>query len=175
MAKLKINVPASLKLKVEKQLQDIVKDPKILDEVKDFTVKVIVDEARFGRSMEGTKSRSRNLPKLSKGYVKARQRGYYKDTDPEFFVKNSTRSNLTLTGQFLKSIFGQRLLSGRGVGSIAVYPRGRRKDGNKNIEIIRWLTELDKRYEIFSLNDKAIKEISKIVQRGLRRKLRNRR
>lgn len=189
MARARVRVPNSLKVKTARQLDKLVKNPTLLKDVKDFTVQRIVSLARLQKSMEGA-SRGRSLPKLSKSYIAARKgevhfrtingktialKGPDPDlkTDPEFFQKNATKSNWTLTGQFLKSIKGRTARSKIFRGSVIIAPTGRRKDGNKNVQIHRWLTQLNKKYEIFSVNKQAQKQIAKITTRFLRKKLRN--
>lgn len=191
MARFKVSGVGKVKASTIRKLDSIVKDPILLRDVKEFTIKRIVDTARLGKSLEGTKSQ-RLLPKLSESY-KAQRRGevYFRTingrvipfagkdpglkVDGEFFRRNADRSNWTLTGQFLKSIIGKTIRSKTFTGSVAIFPSGRRKDGNRNIQILRWLTDRNKRYEIFSLNQSATRQIKKITQRFLRKKLRSKR
>ena len=191
MARVKVNVPRALKRNTAARLNAVVKNPSLLKEVREFVIKRIVDTARLGKSLEGTKSQ-RLLPKLSKSYQAQRRGEIYfrtvngrvvpfsgKDpkikTDGQYFRPNQSRSNLTLTGEFLKSIIGKTILSRAFRGRVAIFPSGRRKDGNRNIQIFRWLTDRNKKYEIFALNSSATKQIKKITQRFLRKKLRSRR
>ena len=174
MARVTVKPTVGARLRVTARVEKILKDPVLLKEVKDFSINRIVSTARLGKSMEGSQSgRGRALPKLSKSYIEQRKKKT-RGIDGEFFQRNAVRSNWTLSGQFLKSIKGQIIRSGRLRGRVALFPSGRRKDGNKNIQILRWLTAYNKRYEIFALNKSAQKQIGKIVQRFLRRKLRNR-
>lgn len=172
MARVFVKSTRGAKIRMTNRLTKILKDPVLLREVGEFSRDRIVQRARLGKSMAGGKG-ERVLPKLSKSYIKQR-RNRNRDIDPEFFQRNATRSNWTLTGQFLKSVKYKTIFSGKLRGRIAVFPTGRRKGGLKNVQILRWLTELNKRYEIFAMNQAGQRQIKKIVQRFLRRKLRNR-
>ena len=169
MAKVIIDVPRILKLEITKELKSVVQDPKILAEVGIFAKERIVQSARLGKSMANSK-KDRPLPDLSESY-KARRKSNPSGVDAEFFQPKKKRSNLTFTGQLLRSIVAKIIKTGGLEGRVVVFPKGRRKDGERNIQIIRWLTQLNKDYEIFALSEAAQKQIKKIVTRGLRRKL----
>lgn len=102
-----------------------------MQDVGDFAASLIVKRTRLGYGVEENFGEKKKLAALSINYVKTRKR---------LGVDGSTtakKSNLTRTGQMLKSVKAKY----KGKGTIIVSPTGTRSDGQSNIDIAKYNAE----------------------------------
>jgi hypothetical protein len=145
-----------------------VRDDALLTEVGRKVVELIQGFTRSGKSIVG--SNSEQLKPLSQKYIeqrKKRVREGRKHIDPDFF--SPAKSNLTLTGQMLRSIdFTKNKLK----ASVTVGPTGKRDDGLTNKKVAQFVSEGGRPF--IGIHDKGLAQVNSIVKRYLRRKLQSR-
>lgn len=161
---------------VVKKLQDafgnlIIKEELYIDIAK-FSVERIQQTARLGKRMVQNGETER-LPNLSEGYIKQRQKlsPGKGGTDPEFFRPEIKSSNLTFTGQLLKSLNAKVLQRGPDVGKVELSFSGNRKDGGNNARVFNDLVGRNTGYNVLALSKKAIERIQNICLTRLRQEL----
>lgn len=169
MTKVRIKNLKSIFNSIDKVLKDTASNQAMFGEIAKFAETRIVQQTRAGNDLS-TGDKSEKQPELSTGYIKFRQRVKSGKTDikpdPQFFRPRS--SNLTLTGQLLKSIRGTIVKSKR---QVVVEPTGGRDDKLTNKEVA---SDLAKRGRTFlGLDSIGIQRIRKIVLDVLRRNIRN--
>lgn len=170
--KVKINTKRVTE-KINAAFKDLITRDEMYADITAFAVKRIQDKARLSKRMEQGGNDSAETPGLSQPYIQQRRqtkRGA-NGTDPEFFLPNVNRSQLTYTGQLLRSLQGKILRSGTNKGSIELGFTGVRKDGQKNTSIYRQLLDRNKNYEVLALSKKAIDLIRNKVLTRLRQEL----
>jgi len=89
-----------------------------------------------------------------------------KFVDKQFFDPTLIHSNLTFTGQLLRSLKYTILKNGR----INIFASGNRKDGQSNKKIAEYVAKNGRPF--FGMDDKGKLRINNIVKRFLRRSLR---
>lgn len=144
-------------------------DERFLLELGEYVSKRIVMKARMGKTMYSGKEGK--LPELSARYKKARRamkKSGSAELDPDFFSPN--RSNLTLTGQYLKSIRTTKVEQAKRL--VTVEPTGVRKDGMGNQQLAGYLAKMKR--NVFGIDDLTKKNIKQKVLREIRKQLRNR-
>lgn len=127
----------------------------------------IVFKARTGKTMAG--GQEKKLPPLSDRYVKDRQnrqKSGDSTLDSDFF--SPRRSNLTLTGQYLKSIALVKF--DRVKKLLEIRPNGRRTDGLANQKLSEYLAKQGR--SIFGLDQTGKRVISKMVVNEIRKSIR---
>lgn len=172
MAKVRVNTKGVLD-NIKKAFGNVVKNDQMYAEIAAFTVERIQQKARLQKRMEQDGSDNAETPNLSAPYIKQRKqtaRGT-NGTDPEFFLPNVSRSQLTYTGQLLKSLKAKILRSGENKGTVELGFTGNRKDGQTNVAIYRKLLDRNKNYEVLALSKKAIDLIRNKVLTRLRQEL----
>lgn len=107
------------------------RSPKVLREMGEKAIELIVKRTRLGFGVESHGQERERLKALSPGYVI--QRGRFESLSSFTAPK---RSNLTLTGQMLDSMAVLRV----GQGSVVVGPSGTRDDGLTNAEVAGYVT-----------------------------------
>jgi hypothetical protein len=112
-------------------------------------------------------------PSLSPGYIRKRKNTTKGEdgTDPQFFLPNVVNSQLTYTGQLLKSLVAKVLRSGTNKGGVSIEFKGTRKDGETNSSVYKDLLDRNSDYEILALSKKAIALIQNKVLTRLRQEL----
>ena len=129
----------------------------------------IVFKARTGKTaVSGKESK---LPPLSDGYVKqreARKKAGDSSLDSDFF--SPRRSNLTLTGQYLKSIALVKF--DRVKKLLQIRPTGRRKEGLSNEKLSEYLAKQGR--SIFGVDETGRRVVSNMVKNEIRKSIRKR-
>lgn len=162
MAKVKIHGLDRLNAKLKKIFK--ANDPLLLEEIGKKVVSLIQAFTRSGKSISGTSPAP--LKPLSQKYIKKRES--FKDGDPEFFKPH--KSNLTLTGQMLRSL---NFIKKFNPAKIIVEPSGNRTDTNlSNKKVAEYVAEGGRPF--VGLHDKGIEQIKQLIIRDLRKKLRSR-
>lgn len=88
---------------IKKVFNDVKREKTLLNDIGKFVTEKIVSEARKGNSLEGdVKHKLPELKQTSKNIRKAIAKHAPELVDPQFFKAN--KSNITLTGQLLRSI-----------------------------------------------------------------------
>lgn len=161
---------------VVKKLQDAFKNAaqknELYIDIINFATERIRQRARLSKRMIENQGEV-SLPELSDSYRKKRSKisPGQKGTDAQFFRPNKSTSNLTFTGQLLKSLIGRILKKGPDVGKIELEFDGTRKDGLTNKQVYKDLTQRDEGYSILTLDKKAIERIQNICLNRLRQEL----
>lgn len=169
MTKVRIKNLKSVFNAIDKVIKDTVQNQSMYNDIAKFAETRVVQQTRAGKDLTSSEDGDKQ-PELSEGYIKFRNRVKSGKTDikpdPQFFRPRS--SNLTLTGQLLKSIRGTIVKSKR---QVVVEPTGNRDDGLTNKEVA---SDLAKRGRTFLGLDKiGIQRIRRIVLDVLRRNIRN--
>ncbi len=185
---MKINTKRVTK-KIEEAFKDLIKRNEMYVDIANFAVKRIQDKSRLQKRMETDGDDSLPTPNLSESYKQVRRGKSYwrtingskvkfngveprlKDVDPEFFFPSVNKSQLTFTGQLLRSLKAKILRSGDSKGSVELGFTGTRKDGQTNVSIYKYLLDLNKNYEVLALSKKAIDLIRNKVLTRLRQEL----
>ena len=158
---------------IDKAFKDLIKRNDMYVDIASFTVKRIQDKARLQKRMQQDGSDNAETPGLSSGYINQRRqtpRGS-NGTDREFFLPNVSRSQLTYTGQLLKSLRARILRSGNSKGTVELGFDGVRRDGQSNDSVYKDLLNRNKNYQVLALSKKAIDLIRNKVLTRLRQEL----
>lgn len=133
--------------------------PGALLQMRDFWIKRVQAFTRTGKSLfeNGAK-----LAPLSESYVKFRKR--FKGKTGEFFKPN--KSNLTFTGQLIKSLKGSANVRKQ---SVSVFPTGQRSDGKSNKEVAQNVADNGRPF--LGLDDKGVQRMTQIAIRDIRRNI----
>jgi hypothetical protein len=170
MAKVEVKGLKSVFNAIKSIFDDSIKKKEFLTEIKDFSVLRIQAETRKGKDLtkDGAPQKA-----LTDGYVRWRKKLATGDTrtqiypDTDFF--RPSKSNLTLTGQLLKSLQG-RVNALR--SEIEIQTSENRNDGEKNKDIVK---DLSRRGRTFlGMDEKGKKMIRKQVLDEIRRQIRGR-
>jgi hypothetical protein len=131
----------------------------------------IVQKARTGKTMKSGKDAS--LGKLSERYVEDRKRWAKQgraDLDKTFFKPSAKTSNLTLTGQYLKSIAITNINRVKRVLVIEPTDRTPRSDSRKNSDIAEGLAKQGR--SVFGIDSTGRKVLKNMILREIRNQLR---
>lgn len=170
--KVKINTKRVTE-KIEKAFQNLVTRDEMYVDIANFTVQRIQSKARLQKRMEQNGNDNVDTPRLSSAYVEKRKsitRGR-DGTDPQFFLPNVSNSQLTFTGQLLKSLKARIVRSGKSKGTVELGFTGTRRDGEANEEIYKRLLDRSSGYNVLALSKKAIDLIQNKVLTRLRQEL----
>jgi len=116
--------------KLSKTVQETV-NRVTMQKVGDFTAELIVKRTRLGYGVDDNFGEKKKLAALSINYVKTRKRLGVDSTS------SAKKSNLTRTGQMLKSVKAKY----KSAGSIIITPTGNRSDGESNLDIAKYNAE----------------------------------
>lgn len=112
------NIPL-VRDRIRREFDRIRKDPGLLIEIGEVTVKDIVGNARAGRDAE---TRQKFAVSLSESWVKTRKYlSKYNPTSEYFLGVDSRKSNLSFTGKFLESF---KFKINQNAGSVNIAPDG---------------------------------------------------
>lgn len=125
-----INDLKSILNKLSKTVQESI-DRVTMQKVGDFTALLIVKRTRLGYGVNDNFGEKKKLAGLSLNYIKARKRNGVDSTS------SAKKSNLTKTGQMLKSVKAKY----KSKGIVIIKPTGTRDDGNTNEDIARYNAE----------------------------------
>lgn len=170
----KVNITThKVTAKIQKAFDDLIASNEVYLQISNFTVERIQQKARLQKRMIQDGDDNAPLPNLSDPYKKYRRAlsAGEEGTDPKFFLPNVNKSQLTFTGNLLKSLSGRILRKGASRGSVEVSTTENRTDGETNANIYRNLTDRNKGYNILGLSKKAIERIRTLVLNQLRRQL----
>jgi predicted transport protein len=160
---------------LSQKLTGISKDVKILAEVGQFMVKRIQGFTRLGYSLSGNPEdpKSNPLKPLSSGYIKYRQRlskGLVKFKGPTITLDSNfkaNRSQLTVTGQLLKSLAYSASPQEK---SVKVFvSSSRRSDGENNRDVARDVSSFGRPF--IGLDKKGLETIKIRYIKALKRRL----
>lgn len=168
MAKTNIKNLAPTLEKIKEAVAEL--DERLYLELGEYIVKRIVQKAKSGKRM--TLKGDENLPGLSAQYQKTRKEWVAEgrsDLD-ELFRPNRKSSNLTVTGQYLKSIRVVEIDRDKRV--MIIEPTGTRKDGLTNEELRQHLTKLNPGYRIMTMDETGRKVLKTKVLNEIRKQLR---
>ena len=186
--KVKINTKQVTK-KIEEAFKNLIKRNDMYVDIANFAVKRIQDKSRLQKRMETDGDDSLPTPNLSESYKQVRRgKSYWRtingskvkfdgveprlsEVDPEFFFPAVNKSQLTFTGQLLRSLKAKILRSGDSKGSVELGFTGTRKGGQTNVSVYKYLLDLNKNYEVLALSKKAIDLIRNKVLTRLRQEL----
>jgi len=178
LARVRVRGTRQLRIAIESEINRLIDDPRLQGQIGQLITRRMRAEARLSRNIRT----GRSLPTLSPSYRARRSRlsrgssiGRGLTTDSRFFRPNTSVSNLTLSGQFLRSLRYTPIRSGRNRGEVVVAASGRRREGLTNAQVINFLIDRDEDYNIFGLDDRSIQRIRNLVTRELRRRLRTQR
>lgn len=160
----KVRVKSFLNRRAIRELLSI--DNTILENAGELIADRIATLAQRGRRMKQDGS-TQSLPKLSKATIKSRKN--YKGKTGEGFDDGRTRSNITLTGELLESL---SFTVNEKKQTIDVFFDGDHSGGFTNDELFGWLKDIDKKYDVLTLNKSAQKKVLSLVRRALTKKLR---
>lgn len=102
-----------------------------MKKVGDFAALLVVKRTRLGYGVEENFGEKKKLAALSINYVKSRKKNGVDSTT------TAKKSNLTRTGQMLKSVKAKY----KGQGTIIITPTGNRSDGESNVDIAKYNAE----------------------------------
>lgn len=139
-----------------------------LSEISEFVRSRIVAKARGGKTMKSGKEES--LPDLSEGYKKQRRdmkkRGD-ESTDPDFF--RPTKSNVTLTGEYLRSVHVKSMDKRKGEFVIGPNDQKHGDDDFTNEQLAQYLAKQGR--SIYGIDDTTKERIIAILKRDVRNSL----
>jgi hypothetical protein len=149
--------------------------PILIHEVAKMVRDRIVMQARRGRT--GYRGKDQPLPGLSARYINyrlrfsnsKRNRSRRSQVDPIFF--RPRKSNLTFTGQYLKSISIGEIDQGK--KTFTIEPSGVRRDGLTNQDLATYLEKQNPARSIYYLDEITRKRAAKMVLSELRAAIRN--
>lgn len=183
MAKVKVKGIENLVNKTKAAFKEVVSKDDVFVEISSFAIDRIQKYARTQKRMIQGGEDKAPTPSLSPGYKKFRKtlkpgqtasskKGIVFPSGPidEFFRPNASKSQLTFSGQLLKSLTG-RILRGVSSGKLLLEFKGNRKEGGTNSNVYKELTDRNSDYEILALSKKAIERINTLVLNKLRREL----
>ena len=172
MAKVSIKNYSKLFNSIDKVFDRTLKSDSMYQKITKFVTTRIVQQTRAGNDLSRD-NKSGKQPPLSEGYIEYRKRlksGEIKDRKVKPAGSNfrPAFSNLTLTGQLLKSVKGVFSKTQR---TIIIEPTGTRKDGLTNKEVTKDLAERGRTF--LGLDKIGELRIRRIVLDILRRNIRN--
>ncbi len=134
---------------------------RLLDTIGEFTRDRIRSFTRTGKSIVGSSPKS--FKRLKQSTVEQRRRlGRAGKADKEFFSPG--RSNLTMTGQLLKSLSFKSVVRDR---TVDVFAKGFRTDGKAdNKKVAEFVAKGGRPF--IGLDDKGIKRVTAIVLKDIR-------
>jgi hypothetical protein len=175
MAKVRIDTSRITK-KIEDTFKDLMTKDTIYVEIANFSKERIQSFARLQKRMEQDGADKASTPNLSPGYIERRRKltAGQGGTDSKFFIPTVKNSQLTFTGQLLKSLNAKILRKNIDKGQIELKFTGKRDDGQLNANVYNELLKRDSGYNILALSKKAIERIRTIVLNQLRKELQRR-
>lgn len=129
--------------KLTKQTKDA-RSKSVYKFLADELIKIIVKRTRLGYGVDNTLGTRSKLKALSPRYIKARKD--YLDIDS---TTRPSKSNLTLTGQMLRSM----AIIKQDSSSVTIGPTGKRTDGNTNQEIAEFNRKRGRIFNNISINE----------------------
>lgn len=173
MATVKVKGIAGVRKSVEKLFDEIRKDPQTLVEISEITIDQIVGFTQSGKSV----STNSNFPHLAESTIENRKRvAKLNQPDPLY---SPNKSNLTLTGQLMKSIKATIFPS---KGTVEVSPKGShpgyktstgRTKSEDNADIFGWLEK--KGFRVFGFSqqfkDRLTSRVNVLIKRTIRKKI----
>lgn len=129
--------------KLTKQTKDAQSRP-VYKQLAEELIKIIVKRTRLGYGVDRSLGERSKLKALSPRYIKARKD--YLDIDSS---TRPSKSNLTLTGQMLRSID----IIKQDARSVTIGPTGRRDDGYTNQEIAEFNRKTGRIFNNVSVNE----------------------
>lgn len=175
MAKVKIKNLNKVISSIKDVFEDTTTQKKLLDDIGELVVKRIQFFARTKKSLEGN-DKPTPLPNLKDSTVKRRKeigRRFPQEVDDDFFLPNTKRSNVTLTGQLLRAL--SFLVKKNEI--VVFFKSGRKKASfeekrSTNDEVY---DDLESRgFGFVGLDEKGQKQVKKLVLDEFRRTLRKR-
>jgi len=166
MAKVNIKNLGETLDRIRKAISEI--DDETFKEIGKYAADRVVMKARTGKTM--ITGQEEPLKPLSANYIKSRQalaKNPKGKADPDFF--SPRRSNLTLTGQYLKSIVVTKIDKMKRL--ITIEPTGDRTDGPDNKTLAGYLAKQGR--NIFGIDKTGRQVIKQKVLRALRNQLRS--
>lgn len=173
MAKVNIKNVKRITDKLEAALKDVLLKDETYIDISNFATERIRQKARLSKRMENDGSDSKPTPNLSDSYrdqrkrIKRGQRG----TDAQFFLPEVKKSQLTFTGQLLKSLTGKIKRKTESKGTLELEFKGTRNDGLTNNQVYKYLLKRNAGYNILALSKKSIELIRNKVLTRLRQAL----
>jgi len=189
MARVRVKGLRKVRNLFNKVLDDSLTNRSLVSEVGNFILERIRSFTRSGKSIAG--SRPKKLKKLSSSYISVRQGAVkfrtlkdgrvipitepdeiLKQVDPEFFDPNF--SNLTLTGQMLRSL---KFFFDKRNKKFTIEPTGNRRRvlGQKkrltNKQVANFVSDNGRPF--IGLDDKGIERVRKMIIKSLRSQLRS--
>lgn len=158
-----------------KDIEEILSSKEMLSEVGQFTVDRLKYQARLGKPANF----ARSTKPLESSTIRSRR--YLAKHNPTHETFEESRSNLTITGQFLDSL--KYVVRGTGLleiffdGTHKGYLSGTGKRGKSiaNEKLAEYLKDIDKRFAVFdsslNTNETFKTRIKTVVQRFIRRGL----
>jgi len=134
---------------------------KLLNQMGLVAIDLIVDRTRKGKGVKKTGGNRVKLKALSKAYIK------YRKTQKLHSTTSPRKSNLTFTGQMLESV---KILKSTKDSAFSIGPSGRRKDGKRNADVSRWVTEKGRPF--MNLGKVEIRELHRILEARLKERVR---
>ena len=136
----------------------------------EFIVGEILDLVIKSRRFKQNSTGSTPMPRLKKSYRKQRtNKSFQKKARSPFFNPNLKRSNLSVTGQLLKSMTSKVLQRRQ---EIEIFFRGKRRgESLTNDELFEYLVEKDKGYNILKIGRKQLIELLDRIEKLLDQKL----
>lgn len=122
---------------------------------------------RLGKGLDGEGGTLSPLKKLSSRYKAQRER--FKKSGDLDNTTTPSKSNLTKTGQLLRSIFGR--VKGK---TVEIYIKDDRNDGVSNNDIVKWQAE-DQDRPFFYISKNERRQIQRLVRKKILQNLKSRR
>lgn len=185
MTKVSININKAT-LAIMRLFEDLKNEQQTMEEIGDFVVKRIVADARLSKRM--TEVGKKSLPKLSKSYqafrkgqvyfyqkdgklLKVPGKSYKLENTDEFFNANAKISNLTFTGQLIKSLTYEI----KNNKILIFFPETSRSDTSiTNAKVFEYLLDLNEGYDVLNLDKDGQKRVKKIFVDLLRKEIKAR-
>lgn len=130
--------------KINASLAVAAKNPAQMTALAEFAIQLIVKRTRLGFGVTESLGTRSPLKRLSTRYVKQRKMFSALDT-----TTRPQKSNLTLTGQLLRSM----QITARKSGAIYIGPSGQRDDGKSNRKIAEYQMAQGRTFNRLSLNE----------------------
>lgn len=182
MAKVRIKGVDKVLKNIRKTFEEVSTSKKLLSQIGNFTVDRIKSFARSGKTI--AQGRPKSLPRLSESYIQQRMGAVkfrtidgrvipfpepderLKNVDPEFFDPNRKISNLTFSGQLMRSLIARIERD-----ELFIELKESRDDGIKNSKIVEFLKKLDSDYDFIGLDDKGKERVRRFVLDEVRRQI----
>jgi len=129
--------------KLTKQTKDA-KSRSVYKFLADELIKIIVKRTRLGYGVDQNLGQRSKLKALSPRYVTARKK--YLDVDS---TSRPGKSNLTLTGQMLRSM---KIIK-QDARSVTIGPTGLRREGDSNLDIAQYQEDMGRVFNRISVNE----------------------